>query len=99
MHHQFVLRASHIKPWRESSDEERLDPENGLLLVANLDALFNDGLITFDDEGEMLVSARLTKKECSLLHLGGRLRKKPTLQQQHFLQFHREHEFKRTASD
>ncbi|HET9245398.1 MAG TPA: HNH endonuclease signature motif containing protein, partial [Xanthobacteraceae bacterium] len=60
-----ALRASHIKPWRESSDRERLDPANGLLLTANLDALFNDGLIAFDDEGQMLVSAQLTRKDRS----------------------------------
>ncbi|WP_245431366.1 HNH endonuclease signature motif containing protein, partial [Rhodoplanes roseus] len=34
-----VLRASHIKPWRDASDQERLDPRNGLLLSATLDAL------------------------------------------------------------
>jgi hypothetical protein len=88
-----VLRASHIKPWRQSSDAERLDPANGLLLIANLDALFNDGLITFDNEGRMLVSARLSQKEQSLLHLRGRLRKKLTVQQRHYLKFHRENEF------
>src|ERR1700686_2399449 len=89
-----VLRASHIKPWHSSSDTERLDPANGLLLIANLDALFNHGLITFDDEGKMLISTRLSQKEQSVLHLGGRLRKKPSPQQQHYLQFHREHEYK-----
>lgn len=40
-----VLRASHIKPWRKASKNEKLDPENGLLLSANLDALFDRGLI------------------------------------------------------
>jgi hypothetical protein len=89
-----VLKASHIKPWRKSSDAERLDPANGLLLIANLDALFNDGLITFDDDGKMLVSAQLTQKERSLLHLGGRLRARLTPQQRDYLQFHRAHEFK-----
>ncbi|MGO7165362.1 HNH endonuclease, partial [Rhizobium johnstonii] len=46
-----VLRASHIVPWREASNAERLDPENGLPLVATLDALFDVGLISFDDQG------------------------------------------------
>jgi hypothetical protein len=53
-----VLGASHIKPWKKSSDEERLDAANGLLLSANLDALFNDGLVTFGDDGRMSVSDR-----------------------------------------
>jgi predicted restriction endonuclease len=40
-----ILRASHIKPWRDSNTDERLDPANGLLLTANLDALFDRYLI------------------------------------------------------
>jgi len=55
-----VLRASHAKPWAAcESDAERLDVFNGLLLTANLDALFDRGLITFDDDGKMNVSSRL----------------------------------------
>ncbi len=42
-----VLRASHIKPWSQSNNKERLDPENGILLAAHIDALFDRGLITF----------------------------------------------------
>jgi predicted restriction endonuclease len=61
-----VLRASHIKPWSKSSDQERLDAANGLLLTANLDALFNDGLITFEADGNMLVSDRLSHKDRTL---------------------------------
>jgi EVE domain/HNH endonuclease len=89
-----ALRASHIKPWSKSSDVERLDPANGLLLVATLDALFNDGLISFDDNGQMIVSNRLTAKDRSLLQLRGSLRKKPSQLQQKYLRFHRKKEFR-----
>lgn len=58
-----VIRASHIKPWRESNDSERLDPFNGLPLVAGLDALFDAGLITFSPEGVMEVSSLLSSIE------------------------------------
>lgn len=51
-----VLRASHIKPWRRSSNAERLDRFNGLLLTANIDILFDRGLISFSDAGELLRS-------------------------------------------
>lgn len=51
-----VLRSSHIKPWARSDMQEKVDHFNGLLLVPNLDALFNEGLISFRDDGEMLVS-------------------------------------------
>ncbi|WP_354681944.1 HNH endonuclease signature motif containing protein [Cupriavidus necator] len=48
-----VLRAAHIHRWADSRDEPRArrDPENGLLLTANLDCLFEGGLIAFDDKG------------------------------------------------
>jgi hypothetical protein len=56
-----LLRASHIKPWAEcETDGERLDVFNGLLLAPHLDALFDDGWITFTDAGELLVSEVLT---------------------------------------
>jgi putative restriction endonuclease len=56
-----VLRASHAKPWAECvSDAERLDVFNGFLLVANLDALFDRFLISFDNAGRLLVSPRLS---------------------------------------
>lgn len=49
-----ILIASHIVPWAEATAEEKTDPENGLLLSAPLDALFDLGLISFNDEGKML---------------------------------------------
>ncbi len=55
-----LLRASHAKPWAMcDSDEERLDVFNGLLLCANLDALFDRGLISFAEDGKMLCANRL----------------------------------------
>jgi putative restriction endonuclease len=50
------LRASHCKPWRDSSHEERLDGENGLLLTPSIDHLFDRGFISFKDDGLLLVS-------------------------------------------
>jgi len=65
-----VLRASHAKPWAEcSSDAERLDVFNGFLLVANLDALFDRFLISFDDAGRVLMSPVLSVEVRSRLGL------------------------------
>ncbi|MCU7374890.1 HNH endonuclease [Paucibacter sp. O1-1] len=50
------LRASHCKPWRDSSNEERLDGENGLLLTPSIDHLFDRGFISFADDGALIVS-------------------------------------------
>ena len=65
-----ALRASHAKPWADcTTDAERLDVFNGFLLSANLDALFDKFLISFTDEGALLVSAELSVTERSLLGL------------------------------
>lgn len=50
------LIASHSKPWRHCTNEERLDGENGLLLTPSVDHLFDHGFISFKDDGRMLVS-------------------------------------------
>jgi HNH endonuclease len=50
------LRASHIKPWRASNDDERLDGENGLLLTPSVDHLFDLGYISFELDGSLLVA-------------------------------------------
>ncbi|TXI34593.1 MAG: HNH endonuclease [Aquipseudomonas alcaligenes] len=50
------LIASHIKPWRQSDDLERLDGENGLLLAPHIDKLFDKGWISFTDAGTLLVT-------------------------------------------
>jgi putative restriction endonuclease len=50
------LRASHCKPWRDATNEERLDGENGLLLTPSIDHLFDRGFIGFDDNGDVIVS-------------------------------------------
>jgi putative restriction endonuclease len=72
-----VLRASHAKPWAKcASDAERLDVFNGFLLSANLDALFDRYLISFDDEGRLMVAPEIGANERVLLglHEGAALR-------------------------
>ena len=51
-----ILISSHIVPWSESNDEERLDVENGILLSPNIDSLFDKHLISFEDNGEIIIS-------------------------------------------
>jgi putative restriction endonuclease len=51
-----LLVASHIKPWSVSSNSERLDVYNGLLLVPNLDKAFDSGFISFKESGEIMIS-------------------------------------------
>ena len=65
-----VLRASHIKEWAESSKEERIDANNGLLLCANHDALFDRHLISFEpDTGNICISASIDDDQRNALNL------------------------------
>jgi hypothetical protein len=89
--HVALLRASHIKPWRESTNSERLNLYNGLLLAPNLDEAFDRGLISFADDGGILISSCLSTETCSLLGIGKELRVAPVHQANRpFLAFHRE---------
>lgn len=65
-----VLRASHAKPWSEcETDAERLDVFNGFLLTANLDALFDRFLISFDEAGRIIISDSISDTQKSLLNI------------------------------
>lgn len=65
-----MLRASHAKPWAEcESDSERLNVYNGFLLAAHLDALFDTGLISFNDTGSIMISSMLPSAELKLLSI------------------------------
>lgn len=64
-----LLRASHIVPWAECTDEKRLDVHNGLLLSALWDAAFDRGLVSFGDDGLVLASPKLDVKARNALGL------------------------------
>lgn len=86
-----VLRASHAKPWAECvSDAERLDVFNGFLLNANLDALFDRFLITFNEDGDLMVSPDISAPTQELLGLDKSMRLRwMALEHSPYLQFHR----------
>jgi predicted restriction endonuclease len=86
------LVASHCKPWRDSSSDERLDGENGLLLTPSIDHLFDRGFIGFEDSGDLIVSPvahkpslqRMGVETQRVVNVGGF-----TEGQRRFLDFHR----------
>jgi hypothetical protein len=91
-----ALRASHIKPWSVSTNQERLDHFNGLLLVGTLDLLFDAGMISFDEAGSILISDRLLPEERTALGLQATMRlQKIEAYHQPYLTFHREHVFQK----
>jgi hypothetical protein len=87
------LRASHCKPWRDATNKERLDGENGLLLTPSMDHLFDRGFIGFDDNGQTIVSP--VAHHGSLVRMGLDPQHPPNVGsfstgQRKYLAFHRE---------
>ena len=86
------LVASHCKPWRDSTNEERLNGENGLLLTPSIDHLFDRGFIGFEDNGTLIISPvahrpslrRMGIETTKIVKVGGF-----TSGQKQFLDFHR----------
>jgi putative restriction endonuclease len=86
------LIASHCKPWRDSTNDERLDGENGLLLTPSIDHLFDRGFIGFENDGDLIISPvahRLSLQRMGIdttrvVNVGGF-----TSGQKQFLDFHR----------
>lgn len=55
-----MLIASHIKPFRDCAHiYEAIDHNNGLLLCRNHDYLFDQGYISFDDKGYIIICKQL----------------------------------------
>ena len=91
-----LLRASHIKPWELSDNAEKLNKFNGLLLAPNLDALFDDGFITFEDNGKIRISHEISSNDLKILGVDSFMSiRKDKIQVEHkpFLSYHRKNIF------
>jgi len=84
-----VLIASHIVPWKDSTEEERLDPENGILLSPNYDSLFDKHLITFSDKGTIIFSKTLNTEEIMKLGVNTNAKIEVNIEMLPFLKRHR----------
>ncbi len=91
-----LLRAAHVKPWKDSTNAERLSPDNGLLLSPNLDSAFDRGLIAFKDNGAIMVSHNLSTADATCLGLSAKMRLEYVRREQMpYLAYHRKHRFQR----
>lgn len=90
-----LLIASHIKPWAESKPKEKTDINNGFLLCPNHDKLFDKGYITFDDDGKIIISHRLTENDKKLFNINSGMYIELTDDNKKYLKFHRENIFKK----
>ena len=87
------LRASHCKPWRDSTNDERLDGENGLLLTPTVDHLFDRGFIGFEGNGDLIVSPVAHVESLARMGILGEHRQNVgvfSTGQKAYLEYHRE---------
>ncbi len=88
----YAGKSAHCKPWRDSTNDERLNGENGLLLTPSIDHLFDRGFIGFEDNGKLIISPfshrpslkRMGIETEKIVNVGGF-----TAGQKQFLDFHR----------
>ena len=90
-----LLIGAHIRPWSKSNDDEKLDEYNGLLLAPNPDKIFELGLISFEDNGKIIISSKLSNEDLTKLNIN-----KDTvlnLKENHkkYIKYHRENKFKK----
>ncbi|MFJ7678636.1 HNH endonuclease [Peribacillus sp. NPDC097198] len=88
-------RASHIKPWAFSTNQERLDIHNGILLCPNHDHLFDKGLITFEKTGNILTSSLLSSSQQMSFNINSRLLLQMADEMQQYMAYHRQYVFKK----
>ena len=86
-----LVHAAHIVPWNIAEGKERTSEHNGLMLCAHLHALFDGHLLSFDHEGRVLISQKMTENVRALVAASGntRLKHTPSPQQVIFLERHR----------
>jgi len=67
-----ILIASHILPWADANDNQRLDVDNGILLSPTYDALFDKHLISFDKQGRILLDHHIEEKSFNKIGVTGK---------------------------
>lgn len=90
---QNLLIASHIKPWSVCRPEEKLDRDNGFLLCPNHDRLFDQGWITFADDGKIIIADGLLESDRIALNVRDNMSISLTDKNREYLQYHRKHIF------
>lgn len=93
---QRLLIASHIKPWSASEPDEKLDVDNGFLMCPNHDLLFDEGWITFSDEGKIIIADRLLKNDRIALNVNDNMNILLTDKNKKYLKYHRNVVFQNT---
>lgn len=90
----FALDACHIKPYSICTEDEKNDPNNAILLLSSIHRAFDNGFISFNDDGKILISEQLSQREWECLGLFGSEHIQMPGKRKLFMKYHRENIFK-----
>ena len=88
-----LLTASHIKPWCKSNALEKLDIENGFLMCPNHDRLFDQGWITFDNNGKIIIADEMSQEDRIFMNVNKDMKITLSEKNKIYLQYHRSNIF------
>ena len=90
-----MLCSTYAKPWKDSTDDERIDPFNGLLLCCNHSALYKEGYIAFDGTGKIHIAPELSPNDYGQygIHIKVRITRQP--EHKPYIKWHKKHIFKK----
>ena len=89
-----LLKASHAKPWKDATDEERIDPYNGILLCSNHDALYDRGYIAFDGTGKIHISSDIDRTEYGKYAIHDKMRVHRVEENKKYFKWHKREVFR-----
>ena len=88
-----LLNASSSKPWKDSTDQERINPFNGVLLCRNHDAMYQHGLIAFDGKGRVHISKQISEEDYDVNGLASLNKISVKKENLPFFRWHKKHLF------
>jgi len=89
-----LLIASHVKPWHDANNSERLDINNTLLLCSLHDSLFDKGYISFDDFGNIILCKELKNEDLLDLKLDSNIKVNINEENKKYIEWHRKNVFR-----
>jgi hypothetical protein len=90
----WALDACHIKPHQHCTDEEKMDPNNAICLIASIHRAFDVGCVSFDSDGVIMISSSLTQADMECFGLIPGLKIRLPGKRPEYLKFHRENVYK-----
>lgn len=90
-----LLKASHSKPWKDSTEAERLNRYNGLLLCRNHAALYDEGFIAFDGQGKIHISSQIPEEDYEKYAIHAKVKIVRMEENKYYFKWHKKHMLKK----